>query len=110
MGMLNAMAITETETTLEQQISWHLQANHYPPIPQVMVDVCVKAIEAMKDGDVNRELLLPFDGERDGKPFQILWRGKPTAPAWAIAEHAHLDAWLMMYDEDEDLYWDEDQE
>jgi hypothetical protein len=28
-----------------------------------------------------------------------------TAPAWAIAEHAHLDAWLMISDGDE--YWDE---
>ena len=110
MGMLNAMAMTETESTLEQQLSWHLQANHYPPIPQAMIPACVESIEALKDGDAMRLITLGFDGERDGKPFQITWRGKTEAPAWAIAEHAHLDAWLMISDEDEDLYWDEDQE
>lgn len=109
MGMLNAMAITETETTLEQQLSWHLQGNHYPPIPQAMIPACVQAIEAMKDGDAERRILLGYDGidKTTGEPFQILWRNQPTAPAWAIAEHAHLDAWLMMFDEDEDL-WDEE--
>jgi hypothetical protein len=49
---------------------------------------------------------MPFDGvDRNGEPFQIQWRGENTAPAWAIAEHAHLDAWLMI--SDGDLYWDE---
>jgi hypothetical protein len=105
MGLFNAIGMTETETTIEQQISWHLQGNHYPPIPQVMVDACVQAIEALKDGDANREIPMPFDGERDGEPFQVTWRGMNTAPAWAIAEHAHLDAWLMISDGDE--YWDE---
>jgi hypothetical protein len=105
-GLHNAIGMTETETTLEQQISWHLSGNHYPPIPQVMVPVCIQAIDALKDGDANREIPMPFDGERDGKPFQVTWRGQTTAPAWAIAEHAHLDAWLMI--SDGDLYWDED--
>ena len=110
MGLFNAIGMTETESTLEQQLSWHLQANHYPPIPQVMVSACVAAIEAMKDADPNREIIMPFDGfDKNGEPFQVLWRGKPFAPAWAIAEHAHLDAWLMVFGED-DLYWDEDQE
>jgi hypothetical protein len=106
MGLHNAIGMTETEATLEQQISWHLQANHYPPIPTVMVPVCIQAIEALKDGDAERRIEMPFDGvDRNGEPFQIEWRGEKTAPAWAIAEHAHLDAWLMI--SDGDLYWDE---
>ena len=109
MGLFNAIGMTETESTLEQQISWHLQANHYPPIPQVMVSACVEAIDALKNGEPEREIQMPFDGERDGEPFQVTWRGMNTAPAWAIAEHAHLDAWLMVFGED-DLYWDEDME
>ena len=110
MGLHNAIGMTETETTLEQQISWHLSGNHYPPIPQVMVPVCVQAIDAMKDGDAERRIEMPFDGvDRNGEPFQILWRGENTAPAWAIAEHAHLDAWLMMSDGD-DEYWDGEDE
>lgn len=107
MGLFNAIGITETEATLEQQLSWHLQANHYPPIPQVMIPVCIQAIEAMKDGDAERRIEMPFDGvDRNGEPFQVQWRGENTAPAWAIAEHAHLDAWLMI--SDGDIYWDED--
>lgn len=107
MGLFNAIGITETEATLEQQLSWHLSGNHYPPIPQVMIPVCIQAIEAMKDGDTDREIPMPFDGvDRDGEPFQVTWRGMNTAPAWAIAEHAHLDAWLMI--SDGDIYWDED--
>jgi hypothetical protein len=106
MGLFNAIGMTETETTLEQQISWHLQANHYPPIPTVMVPVCIQAIDALKDGDAEREIPMPFDGvDSNGEPFQVTWRGQITAPAWAIAEHAHLDAWLMI--SDGDLYWDE---
>jgi hypothetical protein len=106
MGAMQALDLaTNLDLTLEKQLSIHLSANHYPPIPQVMLDVCIQAIDALKDGDANREIPMPFDGERDGKPFQVTWRGQTTAPAWAIAEHAHLDAWLMI--SDGDLYWDE---
>jgi hypothetical protein len=95
MGMLHALEYSGDETlSLEQGISIHLSANHYPPIPQVMVPVCIEAITAYWEDDSERLIPLPFDGERDGKPFQIEWRGQTEAPAWAIAEHAHLWAWI----------------
>jgi hypothetical protein len=105
MGALQAMAITETDTTLEQQLSWHLSGNHYPPIPQSMIPVCIEAIDAYWEDDTNKLIKLPFDGvDRDGNPFQIRWRdGSDHAPAWAIIEHAHLDSWLVDdYEEDEE--------
>lgn len=103
MGAMQALDLaTNLDLTLEKQLSIHLSANHYPPIPQVMVDVCIQAIDAYWECDYNREIPLPFDGEKDGKPFQIEWRGQTTAPAWAIVEHAHLDAWLV------DEYLDEE--
>lgn len=34
-----------TNLTLEQQLSWHLQGNHYPPIDEVFIPVAAQAIE-----------------------------------------------------------------
>ena len=95
MGALQALAITETDLGLEDQLSWHLQGNHYPPIPQVMVSVCIEAIGAVWEDDSDR--LIPLPKMEDG--FQIRWRdGSTEAPAWAVVEHAHLDAWLPELD------------
>jgi len=104
MGSVSAMAIaSEIDLTLEQQLGWHLQANHYPPIPKVMIQPCIEAIDAYWNGDLNAQIPLPFDGERDGKPFQILWQDKPYCTAIALIEHAHLDAWLV----DEDIDYED---
>jgi hypothetical protein len=105
MGLSTAIGIAATETTLKQQISWHLAGNHYPPIPQVMVPVCIEAIDAYWEEDYDRLIQLPIDGlDRNGEPFQVRWRdGSDKAPAHAIIEHAHLDAWLSeMYLTEED--------
>ena len=96
MGAMQALDLaTNLDLSLEKALSIHLSSNHYPPIPQVMIPVCIEAIDAAWEDDLDREIQLPFDGEKDGKPFQIEWRGQTTAPAWAIVEHAHLDAWLV---------------
>ena len=105
MGAMTALDIATTDISLEQQLSWHLSGNHYPPIPQSMIPVCIEAIDAYWEDDTNKLIKLPFDGvDRDGNPFQIRWRdGSDHAPAWAIIEHAHLDAWLVDdYEEDEE--------
>jgi hypothetical protein len=105
MGMMTAMGIAETDVSLEQQIAWHLAGNHYPPIPKAMVPVCIEAIDAYWEMDYDRLIQLPTDGlDRNGDPFQIRWRdGSDKAPASAIIEHAHLDAWLVDdYEEEEE--------
>ena len=93
---MTAMSIAETDVSLEQQLAWHLQGNHYPPIPKAMVQPCIDAIDAYWEEDYDRLIQLPIDGlDRNGEPFQIRWRdGSDKAPAWALVEHAHLDSWL----------------
>jgi hypothetical protein len=86
MGMITALDLAENlDITLEQQIGMHLRTNHYPPVPLSMVSVCIEAIDACNDEDYDREITLP-----EG----VLWRGRETAPANAIAEAHHLDSWI----------------
>lgn len=70
---------------LEGSIAMHLTANHYPPVPRSMVQPCIDAIDAYHDEDYQRHINLP-------EP--IKWRGESYAPASAIVEAHHLDAWL----------------
>jgi hypothetical protein len=70
---------------LERGLEYHLAYNHYPPVPLEMVDPCKAAIEAYHDEDYDRQIDLPSP---------ITWRGKSTAPASAIVEAHHLDAFL----------------
>jgi hypothetical protein len=94
MGRLGAEAMNEVVneggTTLRQAISWHLSGNHYPPVPQYMVQVCLDAIDLANEGNYDEQVTLP-----EG----TLWRGNATAPVHAIVENFHLDAFL---DERED--------
>jgi hypothetical protein len=73
------------ELDLESAIGMHLRGNHYPPVPLSMVQPCIDAIEAYHDEDYNRLIELP-----EG----VSWRGETHAPAHAIADNHHLDAWL----------------
>ena len=74
---------------LETSIAIHLQGNHYPPVPTSMVEPCIAAIDAYYDEDYQRLIELP-------EP--ITWRDQNSAPASAIVEAHHLDAWLPQYD------------
>jgi hypothetical protein len=92
MGALQAREFAaNTEITLEQAIGWHLQGNHYPPVPLSMVTPCVEAIDAFWADELDREIDLP-----EG----VSYRGLPTAPAREIIINHHLDAWCVEYDED----------
>lgn len=70
---------------LERGLEYHLAYNHYPPVPLEMVDPCKAAIEAYNDQDYHREIDLPAP---------ITWRGKSAAPASALVEAHHLDAFI----------------
>jgi hypothetical protein len=86
MGMNTAMDFAENiDITLEQAIGYHLQGNHYPPVPLSMVQPCIDAIDAYYDEDYDLEIEMP-----EG----VFYKGKSTAPAWAIIEQHHLSAWL----------------
>jgi hypothetical protein len=85
MGHSTARDIASTDISLEQQIAWHLQGNHYPPVPTSMVQPCIEAIEACNEGDYSRAITLPES---------VSWKGSNEAPAYAIIEGHHLDPWL----------------
>jgi hypothetical protein len=84
MGYNTALDLSN-ELDLEVALGYHLQGNHYPPVPLSMVEPCIEAIDAFYDEDYNREIALP-----EG----VLWRGQVTAPASAIVDAHHLNAWL----------------
>jgi hypothetical protein len=87
-GVLEDMGI---HLTIEQQIGIHLSSNHYPPVPSSMVKPCIEAIDAVNDlglWDADIEL-----------PEGVSWKGSNYAPAHAIIEAHHLDAWLIEREE-----------
>jgi len=87
MGALHAMEMANAkEITIEQQLAWHLQSNHYPPVPTSMVTPCAEAIECYWSDELDKEIDLP-----EG----VLYRGKTTAPAREIIINHHLDAWCV---------------
>jgi len=46
MGSNFAIDLAENiDISLEQAIGYHLQGNHYPPVPLSMVPVCIQAID-----------------------------------------------------------------
>ena len=78
-------ALDFAELDLEQGIAMHLQGNHYPPVPLSMVQPCIDAIDAFYEEDTDRLIEMPKG---------VSYKGNTHAPAWAIIEQHHLDAWL----------------
>ena len=84
MGYNTATDLAES-FDLDQAILIHLRGNHYPPVPSSMVAPCIDAIDAYYADELNQLIKLP-----EG----IYWKGKAEAPAYAIIEAHHLEAWL----------------
>lgn len=84
MGYNTAVDLSN-ELDLEVALGYHLQGNHYPPVPLSMVQPCIEAIDAFYEEDYNREIEMP-----EG----VTYKGRNTAPASAIIEQHHLNAWL----------------
>ena len=85
MGRLYAEGIAETDLPLEDQIRWHLRSNHFPPVPESMVPVCIAALNAAACDEWDK--LIPL-------PEGVGYRGLTAAPVSAIIEQHHLDPWL----------------
>lgn len=86
MGHNTAADIAGLDITLEQKLAWHLQGNHYPPVPTSMVQPCIDAIDAYDEWEPERLIALPDN---------VLWRDQTSAPAWAIVEAHHLDPFIV---------------
>jgi len=89
MGSVTAIGLADSVLDLETQLAYHLQGNHYPPVPLSMVQPCIDAIDAYYDEDYDRMIDMPMVGD-----FQILYRGDTQAPARAIISQHHLEFWL----------------
>lgn len=83
-GTLDELGI---QLDIETQIGIHLTGNHYPPVPKSMVKPCIEAIDAVNDLGL-WDLEIPM-------PEGVFYKGLTTAPAWAIIEQHHLNAWLI---------------
>ncbi len=90
MGSVTAIGLADSVLDLETQLAYHLQGNHYPPVPLSMVQPCIDAIDAYYDNDAMRQIAMP-----DG----VFYKGMSHAPAYAVIEQHHLDFWLPQDDE-----------
>jgi len=85
MGSNTSKDLAENVIDIRTSIAIQLRGNHYPPVPLSMVEPCIEAIYACSDEDYDKQITLP-----EG----VTWKGKTTAPAWAIVEGHHLEPWL----------------
>lgn len=85
MGSNMAYDLAESVIDIHQSITMHLRSNHYPPVPYSMVQPCIDAIYACDEQEYDKLIELP-----EG----VFWRGQSSAPAHAIVEGHHLEAWL----------------
>ena len=77
---------------IETQIAIHLSSNHYPPVPKEMVKPGIEAIDAVNDAGL-WHLEIPL-------PEGVFYKGNlTTAPAHAIIDQHHLEAWLIEREE-----------
>ena len=86
MGRIYAEGLADTGLSVEEQLLIHLTSNHYPPVPKIMVPVCVEAIDSANEGDWDSLIKLP-----EG----VTWKGLTQAPASAIIEEHHLEFWII---------------
>ena len=85
---------------LDTALRWHLQYNHYPPVPGAMVKPCKDAIEIARhwneDDEMDELVDLPdgvqYKGRDDGK-----------ALATALIEDYHLADFLTTEDSEDEL-------
>ncbi len=74
---------------LRVALEWHLQSNHFPPVPLVMVPVAEKAIKAARQ---NRGRLIRL-------PDGVTYRGEPRVSAAVVVEVLHLEAFVNLEEE-----------
>ena len=76
------MIVHAGNTTVDQQLAWHLQYNHYPPVDQRMVLFCREAIELVAGGEPETEILVgDYDNQKEIEAQQIV-------------EDLHLGPWV----------------
>jgi hypothetical protein len=92
MGRMQASEMARLMGSSDTALLWHLQSNHYPPVPATMLEPCKAAIAAAREE--NYDALIPL-------PVGVTWKGKAAAPAAAIIEAHHLDEFVNVDREEE---------
>lgn len=86
MGSVNLNGIMDASNDLEMIMSWHLQSNHYPPVPADMIPICLAAVDHGIADEWDEMISLPSG---------TLYKGQESAPVWAIVAAHHLDAFIQ---------------
>lgn len=86
MGNLALQDMLEN-TELRQALSWHLTSNHFPPVPAIMIDPCIEAIENANAEEWDKLVSLP-----EG----VGYKGLTVAPTEAIIDQHHLHSFLAI--------------
>lgn len=84
MGRMQAEEIL-AQVGKHNALAWHLQSNHYPPVPLAMIPACEEAIDHANTGDWDTLIQLPKG---------VFYRGDDKAPVSAIISQHHLDSFL----------------
>ena len=82
MGPINALRVLDL-ITLEGDLRWHLQKNLYPPVPDVMIPIAVKAVILCRNDQFNKTIEIPIE-------HRMGW----MVPAYVIVESYHLESWV----------------
>jgi hypothetical protein len=64
MGHKTAQEIANAPMSLEQKLSWHLTGNHYPPVHEAFIPVCIEAIDKANNDDWDSMITYPNGKER----------------------------------------------
>jgi hypothetical protein len=86
MGHIHALEILDL-IILEQDLRWHLQNNCYPPAPNVMIPIIVKAVMLCRNDQFNETIEIPIE-------YRMGW----LVPAYVIVEAYHLEPWVNELD------------
>ena len=86
MGALQAREMAEI-MELRQALSWHLTSNHFPPVPDIMIDPCLEAIDNANAGEWDKLV---------GLPEGVGYKGLTVAPTEAIIDQHHLHSFLAI--------------
>lgn len=82
-GMVDGGAIS-----LREALGWHLRFNHYPPLPESLIDVAEQAIEQASNG------LPDWDAGLIDMPEGISFQGRTTITVSEAIESMHLDSFV----------------
>lgn len=85
MGQLNTQHFLAVTQSMHESLTWHLQANHYPPIPVEFVEPCKEAIYLARQGLFDEVVELPEGCNRRGRRF---------VNVATIIDDLHLHSWV----------------